>query len=231
MIIPDLLPHTTINILCSTKEWKGHRHKCLVKTRSCKRNNMDLAWTCSTAEMDLGRVLKGCLCPTTPQLKPQCLTELCLRYLVLMKTCWPPDTGLLLCTWPRHSMTSTRGKLASWKWLAMEESKQRCRRTCGMRFFQYLLCSDMTFDLARFFLCSTNTSSNSSSTSSSTVDFPTTALLSLLKNDAFDFSSPLSRVSFFSGENTFLNNPFWRFSTYAMCTDDISFQRFNFFKL
>jgi len=29
--------------------------------------------------MDLGRVLKGCLCPTTPQLKPQCLTELCLR--------------------------------------------------------------------------------------------------------------------------------------------------------
>ena len=59
-------------------------------------------------------------------------------------------------------MTSTRGKLASWKWLAMEESKQRCRRTCGMRFFQYLLCSDMIFDLARFFLCSTNTSSNSS---------------------------------------------------------------------
>ena len=31
--------------------------------------------------MDLGRVLKGCLCPTTPQLKPQCLTELCLRQL------------------------------------------------------------------------------------------------------------------------------------------------------
>jgi len=29
--------------------------------------------------MDLGRVLKGCLCPTTPQLRPQCLTELCLR--------------------------------------------------------------------------------------------------------------------------------------------------------
>jgi len=29
--------------------------------------------------MDLGRVLKGCLSPTTPQLKPQCLTNLCLR--------------------------------------------------------------------------------------------------------------------------------------------------------
>lgn len=29
--------------------------------------------------MDLRRVLQGCLCPTGPQLKPQCLTRLCLR--------------------------------------------------------------------------------------------------------------------------------------------------------
>ena len=29
--------------------------------------------------MDLARVLKGCLSPTTPQLRPQSLTELCLR--------------------------------------------------------------------------------------------------------------------------------------------------------
>ena len=31
-------------------------------------------------------------------------------------------------------MTSMRGKLASWRWLAMEVSRLRSRRTCGMRF-------------------------------------------------------------------------------------------------
>src|SRR5690606_29409689 len=45
------------------------------------------------------------------------------------------------------------------------------------------------------------TSSRSSNTSSSTFDFPATALDSLSKKDVFDFSNPLSSVSFFSDEN------------------------------
>ena len=44
----------------------------------------------------------------------------------------------------------------------------------------------------------TRISSKLSNTSSSTLDFPATALFSLLKNDDLDFSKPLSKVSFFS---------------------------------
>ena len=51
----------------------------------------------------------------------------------------------------------------------------------------------------------TNTSSRSSKTSSSTVDLPATALLILERKVVLDFSSPLSKVSFFSLENIFLN--------------------------
>ena len=50
----------------------------------------------------------------------------------------------------------------------------------------------------------TKTSSRLSKTSSSTLLFPATALLSLSKNEDFVFSSPLSKVSFFSFENIFL---------------------------
>ena len=50
----------------------------------------------------------------------------------------------------------------------------------------------------------TKTSSRLSKTSSSTLDFPATALLSFEKNDVLVFSSPLSKVSFFSEEKIFL---------------------------
>ena len=63
-----------------TQTWVFSENTLLLQTRE----NWNLTLTCWTVEMDLGRVLKGCLCPTTPQLKPQCLTELCLRYLTFM---------------------------------------------------------------------------------------------------------------------------------------------------
>ena len=47
----------------------------------------------------------------------------------------------------------------------------------------------------------TSTPSNSSNTSSSTLDLPTRALPIFEKKLSFDFSSPLSRVSFFFLEN------------------------------
>ena len=50
----------------------------------------------------------------------------------------------------------------------------------------------------------TKISSRLSNTSSSTFDFPTTALLSLLKKVVLVFSNPLSSVSFFSDEKIFL---------------------------
>ena len=50
----------------------------------------------------------------------------------------------------------------------------------------------------------TNTSSRSSSTSSSTLLLPATAFPNLFRKLVFDFSNPLSRVSFFSLENIFL---------------------------
>tara|TARA_B110000914_G_scaffold73015_1_gene63986 strand:- start:367 stop:624 length:258 start_codon:yes stop_codon:yes gene_type:complete len=46
----------------------------------------------------------------------------------------------------------------------------------------------------------TNISSKLSRTASSTLDFPATALDNLLKKLDLDFSSPLSKVSFFSLE-------------------------------
>src|SRR5690554_3062211 len=51
----------------------------------------------------------------------------------------------------------------------------------------------------------TKTSSRLSRTSSSTLLFPATALLNFSKKEVFVFSNPLSRVSFFSLENIFLN--------------------------
>ena len=54
-----------------------------------------------------------------------------------MKICWPSNSGLLLFMWPHPSMTSMRDRLVSLKWLAMEESRLRFRRTCGMRSYQY----------------------------------------------------------------------------------------------
>ena len=53
----------------------------------------------------------------------------------------------------------------------------------------------------------TKTSSKLSRTSSSTLDLPATALLSLPKKLVFDFSSPLSKDSFLSLLNIFLNRP------------------------
>ena len=50
----------------------------------------------------------------------------------------------------------------------------------------------------------TNISSKLSRTASSTLDFPATALDNLLKKLDLDFSSPISKVSFFSLENIFL---------------------------
>ena len=50
----------------------------------------------------------------------------------------------------------------------------------------------------------TKISSKLSKTSSSTLDFPATAFDNLFKKLDFDFSNPLSKVSFFSFENIFL---------------------------
>ncbi|MNQ96851.1 hypothetical protein D3C85_1124720 [compost metagenome] len=50
----------------------------------------------------------------------------------------------------------------------------------------------------------TRISSRLSKTSSSTLDFPATALLNFEKKVVFDFSRPLSKVSFLSVENNFL---------------------------
>ena len=47
-------------------------------------------------------------------------------------------------------------------------------------------------------------SSKLSRTASSTLDFPATAFDSLVKKLDFDFSNPLSRISFFSLENIYL---------------------------
>src|SRR5690606_4271309 len=58
----------------------------------------------------------------------------------------------------------------------------------------------------------TRISSRLSNTSSSTLLFPATALLSLSKKEVLDFSSPLSRVSFFSFENIFLNKLIFQLS-------------------
>jgi hypothetical protein len=52
-----------------------------------------------------------------------------------------------------------------------------------------------------------STSSNSSKTSSSTLDFPATALDSLLKKEVLDCSNPLSKDSFFFEENIFPKIP------------------------
>src|SRR5688572_902215 len=50
----------------------------------------------------------------------------------------------------------------------------------------------------------TRISSRLSKTSSSTLDFPAMAFVNFEKKVVFDFSRPLSKVSFFSDENIFL---------------------------